>query len=82
MTAFEKLVSFVALGIVGFGASRIRTVLAAEEFKHPEGLKGIYTEVNRESFDGALPAARLDWAVHKSPEASGSTLFDASLLRR
>jgi hypothetical protein len=78
MTAVEKLVSLVALGVVGFVTSRIRTVLAAEEFKRPEALRQIYTEVNRQSFGGTLPDVRLDWAVLKSPGGSGSTLFDGS----
>src|SRR5882724_1235384 len=77
MTAIEKLASLVAIGVVGFGAFRIRTVLATEEFKRPEALRQIYTEVNRQSFGGTLPDVRLDWAVLKSPEGSGSTLFDS-----
>jgi hypothetical protein len=78
MTAVEKLVSLVALGVVGFGAFRIRTVLAAEEFKRPEALHRIYADVNRQAFAGGLPDVRTDWAVLKSPEGSGSTLFDGS----
>ena len=76
MRAVEKLVSFAALCIVLLGASRIRTALADESFKRPEALQQIYAEVNRESFGGTLPDVRLDWAVLKSPEASGETLFD------
>jgi hypothetical protein len=76
MTAVEKLVSLVALGVVAFGAFRIRTVLAAEEFKRPEALHRIYADVNRQAFAGALPDVRTDWAVLRAPEGSGSTLFD------
>ena len=76
MTTLEKLVSLVALGVVGFGAFRIRTVLAAEEFHRPEALHRVYADVNRQGFAGALPDVRTDWAVLKSPEASGETFFD------
>jgi hypothetical protein len=78
MTTIEKLVSLTALGIVGFGAFRIRTVVAAEEFKRPEALHRIYADVNRQAFAGALPDVRTDWAVLKSPEASGITLCDGT----
>jgi hypothetical protein len=76
VTGIEKIVSLMALGVVGFGASRIRTVWAAEQFKRPEALQKIYTDVNQQCFDGKLPSARLDWAVLKAPEASGATLND------
>ncbi len=76
MTSLEKLVSLVALGVVGFGAFRIRAVLADEEFRHPEAIQRIYADVNRQAFAGALPDVRTDWAVLKSPEASGISLFD------
>ena len=70
--------SLAALAVAGFGALRIRTVLAAEEFKRPEALHRIYADVNRQAFAGALPDVRTDWAVLKSPEASGETLFDGN----
>jgi len=76
VTSLEKLISLVALGVVGFGALRIRAVFAAEEFERPEALRRIYMEVNRQSFGGTLPDVRLDWAVLRAPEGSGSTLFD------
>jgi hypothetical protein len=76
MTSLEKLASLVALAVVGFGGFGIRAVLAAEEFKRPEALHGIYMEVNRQSFEGSLPDVRTDWALLTSPEGSGSTLFD------
>jgi hypothetical protein len=78
MTAVEKVVSLAALAVVGFGALRIRTVLAAQDFKSPEALHRIYMEVNRQSFDGVLPDVRTDWTVLKSPEASGITLWDGT----
>jgi SprT-like family len=76
LTAVEKVVSLAALAVVGFGALRIRVVLAAEEFKGPEALHRIYADVNRQAFAGALPDARTDWATLKAPEASGETFFD------
>jgi hypothetical protein len=36
LTAVEKVASLTALAIADFGAFRIRTVLAAEEFRQPQ----------------------------------------------
>lgn len=51
----------------------VRFAILQEHRRTPQYLQGIYQELNRQFFEGALPTARVEWADLTNAEAVGLT---------
>jgi hypothetical protein len=51
----------------------VRFAIAQERRREPEYLPGMYQDLNKKFFDGALPAARVEWADLTRENTLGET---------